>query len=135
MWCLSHSCTHLIKEEYEINSKGDEQSQHSHVIIIPCKVILQDENPQEEMISEHVHLFCNPLEAELDSYQQALVVGASELRLLLLRLRCLLATALGSPVWLRRNRPTFPLSVIPSANAAQGFTILDIKKTDFRSLS
>lgn len=56
MWCPSHSCTHLIKEEDEINCKGDEQSQHSHVIIIPRKEILQDENPEEEMMSEHVGL-------------------------------------------------------------------------------
>lgn len=81
-------------------------------------------------------MFCSVRkEAELDSYQQPLVVGASELRLLLLRFWCLLTMALGSLVWLRRNRPRFPLRVIPSANAAQGFTILHIKKVDFCSLS
>lgn len=55
MWCPSHS-SHLIKEEYEVNGKGHEQSQHSHVVIIPSEVTLQDENPEEEMMSEHVRL-------------------------------------------------------------------------------
>lgn len=49
--CPSNPHTHLIKEEYEINSKGDKQSQHPHVIEIPRKVILKDENADEAIPS------------------------------------------------------------------------------------